>query len=103
MRCIHGLCTGLYDLGKDMGSIRLDGRAIDSLDKVWLRKKIGFINQSPTLFKTTIYKNLIYGLDDGDPKADLENVKKAAAQANAHTFIMALPSGTNYLLLPIDS
>ena len=44
------------------GRIYLDHTPLDELDPSWLRKEvIGFINQEPILFATTILENIRYG------------------------------------------
>ena len=44
------------------GRIYLDDYPLDELDPSWLRKNvIGFINQEPVLFATSILENIRYG------------------------------------------
>lgn len=46
----------------DEGSIIIDGRDIRSLNSSYLRGSVlGFINQEPTLFATSIMENIRYG------------------------------------------
>jgi len=46
----------------DQGKITLDGFDIRKLDPSWLRgRAIGFINQEPVLFATSIMENIRYG------------------------------------------
>ncbi|KAI9253020.1 ABC transporter type 1, transmembrane domain-containing protein [Sporodiniella umbellata] len=71
------------------GHVYLDGQALDTIDPSWLREHIGFINQEPVLFATSILENIRYG----NPHATLEEVKEAARQANAETFIEGFPDG----------
>jgi ATP-binding cassette subfamily B (MDR/TAP) protein 1 len=73
----------------------LDGRDIRSLNLRWLRQQIAYVNQEPTLFNTTIFENIRYGLpEEGWNKKELGSlVITAAKTANAHDFIMALPDG----------
>jgi len=64
---IMSLCTitlislyRFYDVQE--GSITIDGYDIRSLDPSWLRgRAIGFINQEPILFATSIMENIRYG------------------------------------------
>ena len=52
-----------YDV--DSGRISIDGEDIRSLDPAWLRGRIvGFINQEPVLFATSILENIRYGRPD---------------------------------------
>ncbi|XP_010015577.1 PREDICTED: bile salt export pump isoform X3 [Nestor notabilis] len=69
------------------GMITLDGHDIRSLNIQWLRSQIGIVEQEPVLFATTIAENIRYGKDD----ATMEDIIKAAKQANAYNFIMDLP------------
>uniref|UniRef100_A0A8C3JX11 Bile salt export pump n=1 Tax=Calidris pygmaea TaxID=425635 RepID=A0A8C3JX11_9CHAR len=69
------------------GMITLDGHDIRSLNIQWLRSQIGIVEQEPVLFATTIAENIRYGRDE----ATMEDIIKAAKQANAYNFIMDLP------------
>uniref|UniRef100_A0A8C0HN39 Bile salt export pump n=1 Tax=Buteo japonicus TaxID=224669 RepID=A0A8C0HN39_9AVES len=69
------------------GMITLDGHDIRSLNIQWLRSQIGIVEQEPVLFATTIAENIRYGRDE----ATMEDIIKAAKQANAYNFIMELP------------
>ena len=71
------------------GHILLDGVDIRTLKIRFLRGCIGFIQQEPVLFNTSILENIRYGC----PGADLEKVEQAARLANAHDFIVKLPKG----------
>ncbi|KAI8077225.1 P-loop containing nucleoside triphosphate hydrolase protein [Gilbertella persicaria] len=71
------------------GQILLDGHDLKTLDPSWLRHHIGFINQEPVLFATSILENIRYGR----PDATMEEVKEAARQANAQVFIETFPDG----------
>lgn len=57
------------------------------MDPHWLRSNIGYINQDPTLFATTIFENIRYA----NPKATVSEVHKAAKEANALEFINSFP------------
>jgi ABC-type transport system involved in Fe-S cluster assembly fused permease/ATPase subunit len=53
-------CFRFYDV--DEGSVTIDGVDIRELDPSWLRGNcIGFINQEPVLFATSIMENIRYG------------------------------------------
>ena len=71
------------------GTILLDGVPLNTLDPSWLRRHMGYINQEPTLFGTTILDNIRYG----SPHATLEQVHEVAQLAHAHDFIMQFPDG----------
>ncbi|XP_070515194.1 mitochondrial potassium channel ATP-binding subunit isoform X2 [Cardiocondyla obscurior] len=54
------LLERFYDV--DKGSINIDGRDIRSLNSSYLRGRVlGYINQEPTLFATSIMENIRYG------------------------------------------
>ncbi|XP_040601442.1 bile salt export pump isoform X2 [Mesocricetus auratus] len=69
------------------GMVTLDGHDIRSLNIRWLRDQIGVVEQEPVLFSTTIAENIRYGREE----ATMEDIVKAAKEANAYNFIMALP------------
>jgi len=93
---IVGLVERFYDpVG---GQVFLDGHDVSTLNLRWLRQQISLVSQEPTLFGTTIFENIGYGLigtkhhDDSDEKRrDL--IIEAAKMANAHDFITGLPEG----------
>lgn len=58
------------------------------------RRQIGFIQQEPVLFNTSIRENICYAL----PQASDEQVAAAAKVANADDFIAALPGGYQYVV-----
>lgn len=72
----------------------LDGNDVSLLDLTWLRSHIGVVGQEPVLFATTIAENIKYG----NIHATQEDIEEAAKQANAHSFITALPEGYNTLV-----
>ena len=57
---IVGLVERFYDpVG---GQVLLDGHDIGTLNLRWLRQQISLVSQEPTLFGTTIFHNIRYGL-----------------------------------------
>ncbi|RFU34007.1 hypothetical protein B7463_g2301, partial [Scytalidium lignicola] len=93
---IVGLVERFYDpVG---GQVFLDGHDVSTLNLRWLRQQISLVSQEPTLFGTTIFENIRYGLV-GTPHEHLEMSKQrdlvidAAKMANADAFITALPEG----------
>ena len=71
------------------GRITLDGIDLRELDLDALREAIALVPQSPTLFAASAADNIRYGrLDATD-----EEVRQAAAAAEAETFLDALPDG----------
>ncbi|XP_060555918.1 mitochondrial potassium channel ATP-binding subunit-like [Ruditapes philippinarum] len=90
---IAALLERFYDI--DSGKITIDGENVRDLDPSWLRgRAIGFINQEPVLFATSVLENIRYGRPDA---TDIE-VFEAAAQANAHDFIVGFPNGYKTVL-----
>lgn len=65
----------------------LDGHDIRGLNIQWLRSLIGIVEQEPVLFATTIAENIRYGR----PGVSMEDIIRAAREANAYNFIMDLP------------
>ncbi|XP_032662942.1 mitochondrial potassium channel ATP-binding subunit isoform X1 [Odontomachus brunneus] len=85
---VAALLERFYDV--DEGSIIIDGQDIRSLNSSYLRGSVlGFINQEPTLFATSIMENIRYGKQD----ATDEEVIEVAKEANAHNFITKFPDG----------
>jgi ATP-binding cassette, subfamily B, bacterial len=69
------------------GDILLDGRNVRDLTLHSLRAQISIVLQEPMLFSGTIADNIRYGRLD----AGMEDILRAAQDANAHDFIMQLP------------
>ncbi len=89
---IVNLITRFYDI--DGGSITIDGVDIRDIPKNTLRSAIAIVLQDTVLFSDTIGANIRYGrLDATD-----EEVKAAAATANADGFVSRLPDGYNTML-----
>ncbi|XP_051944419.1 mitochondrial potassium channel ATP-binding subunit isoform X1 [Hippocampus zosterae] len=90
---VAALLERFYD--PTSGVVMLDGLDIRTLDLCWLRGQvIGFINQEPVLFGTSIMENIRFG----KPEATDAEVFEAARQANAHRFITSFPDGYNTVL-----
>jgi subfamily B ATP-binding cassette protein MsbA len=81
------LIPRFYDV--TAGEILLDGTDIRSYQVRSLRDKIGMVFQDNILFSDSVKENILLG----NPKATDEEVIQAAIAANAHEFIMNLPSG----------
>ncbi|KAL7929998.1 P-loop containing nucleoside triphosphate hydrolase protein [Trichoderma chlorosporum] len=80
------------------GTVYLDGHDISTLNLKWLRQQMALVSQEPTLFGTTIYHNIRYGLIGTEHEGATEEKQReliiaAAVKANAHDFISALPEG----------
>ncbi|GJC95044.1 hypothetical protein ColKHC_03870 [Colletotrichum higginsianum] len=93
---IVGLVERFYDPVR--GSVYLDGHDISTLNLRWLRQQMALVSQEPTLFATTIYQNIRYGLigtqhEGASDEEQKKLVENAARMANAHDFITGLPEG----------
>jgi ATP-binding cassette subfamily B (MDR/TAP) protein 8 len=89
---VGNLIERFYD--PDKGEVLLDGTSLQLLEPKSLRKVIGLVDQSPTLFAATIMDNLRYGR----PNASDDDIIEAAKAANAHQFISNFPDGYNTVL-----
>lgn len=93
---IIGLVERFYDpVG---GHIYMDEHDISTLNLRWLRRQISLVSQEPTLFATTIFKNIAHGLigtpfEHESEEKQYELVIEAAKMANAHDFVSGLPDG----------
>jgi ATP-binding cassette, subfamily B, bacterial len=72
------------------GSVRLDGRELNTLPRRWLRSQIGIVEQEPFLFSRSIEENISYGIGR---KVSREEVKAAAKAAAIHDVILTFPDG----------
>jgi ATP-binding cassette, subfamily B (MDR/TAP), member 1 len=63
-----------------------------------LRSHIAIVPQSPTLFPATILENIIYGLPEGSPLANLNAATLAARDAGIDEFVSSLPNGYQTLV-----
>lgn len=80
------------------GRVTLDGVDIRQLNLKWFRQQIGFVQQEPVLFATTVRGNVEHGLigsqwENAPDEVRFELVKKACINANADGFISKLPEG----------
>jgi ATP-binding cassette subfamily B protein len=76
------------------GRILLDGVDIVELDIDSLRARIAYAPQEPQLFNVSAADHIRYG----KPNASLDDIKTAAALANAANFIGDLPEGYDTLI-----
>jgi ATP-binding cassette subfamily C protein CydCD len=81
------LLLRLYD--PQSGTVRLGGRDLRDLRLDDIRKQLAVVNQDTYLFHGTVEDNL----RQGKPDASQDDLERAARDANAHGFIMALPQG----------
>jgi len=81
------LLPRLYE--PEEGRIVIDGYDIGKVELYSLRRQIGIVPQDPLLFSGTVGENIALT----NPEASSEEIVQAARLANAHDFIMDLPSG----------
>ncbi|EGD83662.1 multidrug resistance protein 1 [Salpingoeca rosetta] len=90
---VASLIERFYDPSE--GTVLLDGLPLSDYDPTYIRQQaIGYINQEPVLFATTVFENIRYGRPDATP----DEVYEAARQANAHQFISSFPEGYDTVL-----
>ncbi|KFM26573.1 ABC transporter B family member 26, chloroplastic [Auxenochlorella protothecoides] len=81
------LLQRLYD--PSVGTVKLDGHDVRTLDSTWFRSQLGVVSQDPRLFSLTVAENIAYGT----PGTTRAQVERAAELANARGFIERLPEG----------
>jgi ABC-type multidrug transport system fused ATPase/permease subunit len=86
------LLPRLYDV--TAGIVRIDGADVRSVDPVSLRREIAVVTDDPFLFSATVHDNIAYAR----PGATREEVMRAAAAAQADSFIESLPQGYDTLV-----
>ena len=89
---VVNLLTRFYEL--DGGEILIDGVNITDIPKSTLRQAIAIVLQDTVLFSDTIRNNIKYGRED----ATDEQMRAAAATAEADEFIDRLPDGYDTML-----
>lgn len=82
-----GLVPRFYD--PTSGRVTIDGRDLREVTKKSLRSHIGIVLQDTVLFSTTVRENIAYGR----PGASKEEIREAAARAQADEFITRMPQG----------
>ena len=86
------LAQRFYD--PESGVIRVDGVALTSADPAEIRERMAYVPQETVLFASSARDNLRYG----NWLANDDEIWAAAAQANAETFLRALPQGLDTYL-----
>lgn len=85
MNILSGLLT------PTKGSMLIDGKNLDSLDRAFYRSKIGYITQEPVVFDDTVFNNVTFWSDNTN-----ENIQKchlALEKAALKDFISSQPNG----------
>lgn len=88
---IVNLLMRLYQA--DEGSIRIGGRDVNSIPPEELHMKFGVVFQHDILYADTIAENISFGRDLPE-----DELKLAAADAQAEEFISSLPEGLEHML-----
>lgn len=84
---VINLLMRFYDVNS--GSITVDGLDVRNITRESLRTSYGMVLQETWLKAGTIRENIAYG----KPNASEKEIKKAAKEAHAHSFIMRMPKG----------
>jgi ATP-binding cassette subfamily B protein len=74
-------------------SVFLDGDDVTELQARTLRHAVGYAQQEPFLFSTSIARNIAFALDDPDAPGSHERVRDAAREAAILDEIDAMPDG----------
>jgi ATP-binding cassette subfamily B protein len=75
------------------GSVFLDGRDITGLGLSSVRRAVGYAQQEPFLFSTTVFRNIGFALPDPDSASAQEAVTRVARDAAILGEIERLPDG----------
>jgi ATP-binding cassette, subfamily B, multidrug efflux pump len=81
-----------------VGTVFLDGADITTLKLNELRRAVGYAQQEPFLFSTTVARNIGFSLDDADSADGLERVRGAAREASILDELDALPDGLDTIV-----
>jgi ATP-binding cassette subfamily B protein len=81
------LLPRLYDV--TTGTVAIDGADVRTVDLASLRGEIAIVNDDPFLFSASVHDNIAYAR----PQASRADVERAAAAAQAASFIDRLPNG----------
>jgi ATP-binding cassette subfamily B multidrug efflux pump len=80
-------------LSTPKGSVFLDGEDITKLRVRELRKAVGYAQQEPFLFSTTIAHNIGFSLEDPDSAESMARIRDAAREASILDEIQGMPDG----------
>ncbi|WP_423140988.1 ABC transporter transmembrane domain-containing protein [Parablastomonas sp. CN1-191] len=86
------LAERFYD--PQAGAVKLDGVNLTAADPAEIRRRMALVPQEGVLFAASARENLLYGNRDADDAA----IWQATADANAETFLRALPEGLDTFL-----
>jgi ATP-binding cassette subfamily B multidrug efflux pump len=80
-------------LATPAGSVFLDGDDVTDLQLRPLRRRIGYAQQEPFLFSSTVARNVGYLFEDPFAPESLEKIRSVAAEASVLDEIEGLPQG----------
>jgi ATP-binding cassette, subfamily B, bacterial len=81
------------------GTIRYDGVSLHEMDLHEVRRQLGVVLQTPSLFRGDIRRNI----GNADPSISLEKITEAAKRAQIHEEIMAMPMNYETVLSEMGS
>lgn len=79
-------------------NLLISGHDITSLHMPTLRTHISIVPQTPTIFPTSVRRNISYGLPLLSPLTTTSSIHTAATRAGIHDFILSLPRGYETLI-----
>ena len=82
-------------LEKGEGTIIINGKNLDQLDRKELADQIALVPQTPFIIAGTIYENIVYGINR---EIKMEEVEEAAKKAYILDYIKTLPEGFDTLI-----
>ena len=74
------LLDRLWELQEDCGKITIGGRDIRSIDRGWLRKNIGIVQQEPYLFSRTLMENIAIAMPDPGAETPEKSIPEETAE-----------------------
>ncbi|HJK99991.1 MAG TPA: ABC transporter ATP-binding protein [Polyangiaceae bacterium LLY-WYZ-15_(1-7)] len=84
--------------GTPPGSVFVDGVDVTETEPGELRHVVGYAQQEPFLFSTTVERNIAFGLDDPEAEGAAAAVRRAAEEAAVLDEIEQLPDGFETLV-----
>ncbi|HEX9620031.1 MAG TPA: ABC transporter ATP-binding protein [Polyangiaceae bacterium] len=85
-------------LATPRGTVYVDGEDVCDLPLDYVRRQIGYAEQSPFLFSTTAGRNIAFALDDPDDPESLETARRAADRAGVLSELLELPDGLDTIV-----
>ena len=76
------------------GRVLVDGVDLRERSQTWIHRQLGYVLQTPQLFRGTVRDNIAFAV----PQADDQTVEAAARAVDAHEMIMSLPGGYDHQL-----